>query len=141
MMAEKPDHLAAAIRLMEKGLSLFYSLALPRHSSWTRTSEFADLMRNGYFRADHPESFILMRLNDIVNRLGSALKQPELKTHDAVYRVKDEIDAMISARNETELDVLQAIRSRKFDQISVTIKLGYRRDQRRKRYSPRANGG
>jgi len=103
--------------------------------------EFADLMRNGYFRADHPESFILMRLNDIVNRLGSALKQPELKTHDAVYRVKDEIDAMISARNEAELDVLQAIRSRKFDQISVTIKLGYRRDQRRKRYSPRANGG
>ena len=84
--------------------------------------EFADLMRNGHFRADHPENFILMRLNDIVNKLRSALKQPELKAHDGVYRVMNEIDAMTSVRNQAEVDVLQAIRSRKFDQISLTIK-------------------
>jgi len=122
MMAEKADHLAAAVRLMEKGLSLYLLTDFAETFIIDSDLEFADLMRNGYFRADHPESFIFMRLNDIVNKLGSALKQPELKRHDRVYRVQNEIDAMISVRDQPEVDVLQAIRSRKFDQISVTIK-------------------
>lgn len=122
MMAEKADHLAVAVGLMEKGLTLYLLTDFAETFIINSDLEFADLMRNGYFRADHPNGFILLRLNDIVNKLGTALKQPELKPHDGVYRVKNEIDAMISVRNQAEVDVLQAIRSRKFDQISVKIK-------------------
>lgn len=123
MMAENADHLAAAIRLMEHGLAIYLLTDFGETFIMDSDLEFADLMQNGYFRADHPEAFVLIRLNDIVNRLLKALKTPlELKPHDGVYRVNAETLAAITVKTQTELDLLQAVRSREIDHVSVTVK-------------------
>ena len=123
MMTEKANHLAAAIRLMEYGLSVYLLTDFAETFMMDSDLDFADLLELGYFRADHPEAFILIRLNDIVNRLLQTLEEPlVLKPHDAFYRIKEEMDAAPTVKTQAELDLLQAVRSRNFDRITITLK-------------------
>ena len=128
MKDDERNHLSAAIRLMQLGLHVFLLTDLEETFVMDSDLEFTDLMRHGYFRVEEPpRPYIFLRLNPIVNRLLGALKDPiELKAHsfEGAYRTRAEVDAATSIKNLPELDLLQAARSGKFDQISVKMKNG-----------------
>lgn len=123
MMAKNADHLAAAIRLMEYGLSIYLLTDFAETFVMDSDLEFADLMELGYFRPDQSQAYVLIRVNDIVNRLLAALKEPvKIEPDDDLYRFKGELDLTRHVHTQAELDLLQAVRSRNFDQISITVK-------------------
>lgn len=87
MREDGADHLGAAVRLMDLGLTVYLLTDFAETFVMNSDLEFLDLMANGYFRADHPQAYVFLRLNDIVNRLLGALKEPlELRPNERVYR-------------------------------------------------------
>lgn len=125
MMGDGTDHLAAAIRLMQAGLHVFLLTDLEETFVMDSDLEFKDLMRDGFFRVDIVRPFHFLRLNHLVNNLLSALKEPiQLQPHDAVYRLAAEAQAAISCHTGPELDLLQAVRSGRFDRIEVLASNG-----------------
>lgn len=86
--------------------------------------EFEDYMTYGYFRADRPQAYIFMRLNDIAARLLESPDKVKSSIADGLYAVKMESRAAITVKNQPEIDLLQALRSGNFDHVSVKVKNG-----------------
>ena len=125
MMREKANHLATAIRLMAHGLHVFLLTDLKETFVMDSDLEFTDYMEHGYFRVEETRPFVFFRLNEIVNRLTGAMKKPmQLKPRDGVYQQKAKLDAALAVRTLPEFHVLRALRSGKYDRVSVGIKQG-----------------
>jgi DNA-binding transcriptional MerR regulator len=125
MATEGANHFEAAVQLMSLGLHVYLLTDFEHTFVMDSDLEFTDLMQHGYFRADETRPFIFMQLNEIANRLLGVLEKPihlKAETTGRLYRVKAEGDASITVRNQPEIDLLHAIRSGKFDQISVSLK-------------------
>jgi DNA-binding transcriptional MerR regulator len=119
------DHLHAATRFMQNGLTVFLLTDLKETFVMDSDLEFLDLMTNGYFRADVPQGYIFIRVNDIVNRLLSAAKNPvELKPSNRFYELKAEADAATTACTLAEMKILQLLRREDCDRIGVQLKKG-----------------
>jgi hypothetical protein len=125
MRKEGADHLHAAVELMNLGLSVYLLTDFKETFVMDSDLEFEDLMTYGYFRADHPQAYVFIRLNDIVNRLLSALKpQFELKPSNAVYHSVMKGRAKVTACTPAEMRLLEFVRQSKCDQIKVQLKDG-----------------
>nr|ADI23838.1 hypothetical protein [uncultured gamma proteobacterium HF4000_48E10] len=125
MMQEGADHLAAAIRLMAHGLHVFLLTDLKETFVMDSDLEFRDYMELGYFRVEETRPYVFFRLNEIVNRLLGATKEPmKLKPHDDVYGQKGRLDAALAVRTMPEFHVLRAVRSGKYDRVVVEVKEG-----------------
>ena len=125
MTQEGPNHLAAAIELMAAGLHVFLLTDLEETFVMDSDLTFMDYMRVGYFRVEETRPYIFLRLNEIVNRLLGAMKDAaHLEPRDDLYRARRQVGAAISVRTAPELDLLQAIRSGKFDRVEVKVKEG-----------------
>ncbi len=125
MMQDEANHLAAAIRLMKHGLHVFLLTDLEETFVMDSDLEFADYMRHGYFRVEETRPYIFLRLNEVVNRLLAATTEPApLKPHGGAYRVKNSVDAAITVHTAAEFELLQAVRSGRFDRVEVKLKGG-----------------
>ena len=125
MMQEGANHLAAAIRLMTHGLHVFLLSDLKETFVMDSDLEFRDYMELGYFRVEETRPFVFFRLNEIVNRLTGAMKEPmQLKPHDDVYGQKGRLDAALAVRTLPEFYVLRALRSGKYDRVVVEVNEG-----------------
>jgi DNA-binding transcriptional MerR regulator len=118
------DHLRAAIDLMQLGLSVYLLTDFKETFVMDSDLEFLDMMRIGYFRMDVPCAYIFIRLNDIVNRMFTATKTPELKPNNRVYFLKEVAQAEITACTPTEMKVLQLLRREDCDRVTVLFKYG-----------------
>ena len=126
MMEPEPvNHLAAMVKLMELGLHVFLLTDLEETFVMDSDLEFTDYMQLGCFRAEETRPYIFLPLNKIVNRLLGAMKNPaHLEPRDDLYRATAQTREAISIRTTPELDLLQAIRSGKFDRVEVKLKGG-----------------
>ena len=125
MKPEPVNHLAAMVKLMALGLHVFLLTDLEETFVMDSDLEFTDYMGLGYFRAEETRPYIFLPLNNIVNRLLGAMKKPvPLEPRDDLYRARAQADAALSVRTAPELDVLQAIRSGKFDRVEVKVRGG-----------------
>ncbi len=124
MMREDADHFQAALELMSFGLNIFLLTDFKETFVMDSDLEFEDYMTYGYFRADRPQAYIFMRLNDIAARLLESPDKVKSSIADGLYAVKMESRAAITVKNQPEIDLLQALRSGNFDHVSVKVKNG-----------------
>jgi DNA-binding transcriptional MerR regulator len=124
MLRKDADHFQVALELMSYGLNIFLLTDFKETFVMDSDLEFEDYMTYGYFRADRPQSYIFMRLNDIAARLLESPEKVKSSVTEGLYAVKYESRAAITVKNQPEIDLLQALRSGKFDQVSVKVKDG-----------------
>ena len=125
MKPEPVNHLAAMVKLMTRGLSVFLLTDLEETFVMDSDLEFTDYMQLGFFRPEGTRPYIFLPLNKIVNRLLGAMKEPmQLKRHDDVYGEKGRLDAALAVRTMPEFHVLRAVRSGKYDRVVVEVKEG-----------------
>ncbi len=124
MASEEADHFAAAVRMMSFGFHVFLLTDFETTFVMDSDLEFNDLMQHGYFRDEDTKPFIFLRLNGIVNRLLSLLKEPiEIRPDDAIYDTIS-VHKALDVHTQAELDLLQAVRSGHFDQVTVKLNHG-----------------
>ena len=124
MKKDDTDHFDASVRYMNRGLTIFLLTDFEDTFIVGSDIEFEDLMTSGCFRADHPQAYVFLRLNDIVNRLLSELKEPELKPCEDIYEKLHSANAQITACTVAEMKVLDLLRQRNHDQITIRLKDG-----------------
>jgi len=124
----KPDpvnHLTEMVELMVFGLHVFLLTDLEETFMMGSDLEFTDYMRVGYFRPEGTRPFIFLPLNKIVNQLFGAFKKPaHMEPNHDLYQNRLQVEAATTVRTAPELDLLQAIRSGKFDRVEVKVKDG-----------------
>ena len=124
MAQEEANHFAAAVQMMSLGLHVFLMTDFETTFVMGSDLEFNDLMQHGFFRVEDTKPFIFLRLNEIVNRQLSMLKDPiEIEANDTVYNAIFRHKAL-GVHTQPELDLLQAVRSGEFDRIEVKLRDG-----------------
>ena len=124
MAQEEANHFAAAVKMMSLGLHVFLMTDFETTFVMDSDLEFNDLMQHGFFRVEDTKPFIFLRLNEIVNRQLSMLKDPiEIEANDTVYNAIFRHKAL-GVHTQPELDLLQAVRSGEFDRIEVKLRDG-----------------
>jgi DNA-binding transcriptional MerR regulator len=119
------DHLYAAAEMMNLGLSVYLLTDFKETFVMDSDLEFEIRMTYGHFREDHPQAYVFIRLNDIVNRLLGALREPlELKPSNALYRSVLKVRAKITACTPAEMKLLELVRQSKCDQVRIQLKDG-----------------
>ncbi len=126
MCQDGVDHCRAAFKLMNLGLSVYLLTDFKATFVLNSDLELESLMGDGYFRDDRPQEYIFLRLNDIVNRLLGCLKEPmeELKPDNNLYREIAKDRARITARTLAEQKLLDFIRRKNVDKITVSLQSG-----------------
>lgn len=125
MLQERSNHLAAAIGLMRHGLHVFLLTDLEKTFIMDSDLEFEDLLHCGQFRVEETRPYILLRLNEVVNRLLAATKKPiRLKPSNLVYAAHAKMESELRVQTVPEFDLLQAVRSAQFNRVEVTFRDG-----------------
>ncbi len=84
--------------------------------------EFADLWEMGFFGAASEKGYVLVPLNALVNRLLSCLKEPvELEAHGRGHEIMQQVRAMHQLLSREEAMVLEAVRSKDFESVTVEL--------------------
>lgn len=125
MFQQDADHFAAAVEMMAMGMSVLLLTDLSKTFVMDSDLEMEDLLKLGYFRHEEGQGYILLKLNPLVNRLLSCLKEPfQLRIHDRFYAVvRDTLGAM-RVRSVEEFEVLELVRKGEFRRVSVLLKGG-----------------
>ena len=125
MLQEKADHLRFAMEQMAMGMSVWLLTDLHETFIMDTDLEFDDLFRHGFFRGDHPQGFVLLNVNSIVNRMleskGLPIRPISL---DGVYAHVASVRSALQVRNSEEWQVLQSLRQRTFRRVTVEMKDG-----------------
>lgn len=125
MLRPGRNHIAAAARLMGYGLHVFLLTDLEKTFVLDSDLEFTAMFEAGYFRSENGLPFLLVRLNEVVNRLLGALKDPvHLQTTDTLYDTVAKSNAARTISSEAEFELLAAIRSGKYDRIEIRTRDG-----------------
>ncbi len=84
--------------------------------------EFEDMMRLGYFGGEHEEAFALVKINPIVNRMLSFLKNPiQLPLHGAARELLRRYHLELRPVTPEQQEVLDIISSGSFDRLELTL--------------------
>lgn len=126
MQEERTTHLEEAYKsISDFGFNIWLLTDCKTTFIMQSDLEFESLFGMGFFRADEPRGYILLRINPIVNKILSCLTTPiELKTHDRVYRVIRQVKNEASSQCVEELEVLRLIRDGSYKHINVRLKNG-----------------
>src|SRR5215467_6686696 len=126
MCKESANHFRAAFKLMNVGLSVYLLTDFKKTFVLASDLKFQELLGNGYFRADHPQGYVFLRLNDIVNRLLGHLKEPmeEIRSDNRLYREIAEDYARITARTLAEEKILNFLRGKDINKVTVFFQSG-----------------
>jgi len=125
MQGGQRNHFRDSVRLMERGVHVFLLTDFETTFILDSDLEFRDMMDVGGFRVDETRAFIFLRVNGIVNRLLGAMKDPipplEAFYEGGLYESAAKVRAATTINTEAELDLLQAVRSGRFHEVTVTI--------------------
>lgn len=126
MRKEGADHLRAAFKLMNLGLSVYLLTDFEETFVLDSDLEFEDLMSYGYFRDDRPQSYVFLRLNDLVNRVLACFKEPmeEIKPDAELYRQIAQDRARRTVRTRAEKEILDFVRKRDINKITISLQGG-----------------
>jgi len=126
MLQEKANHFSAAADMMSVlGLSVFILTNFKSTFIMENELEFADLWKWGAFHDEEQDSFALLHVNPLVNRLLAALKTPiKLRNHDSGRAASFRMDELLTAKSQEEIDLLRLVRNPNYTKLEVTLKDG-----------------
>ncbi|MCY3819290.1 MAG: MerR family transcriptional regulator [Gammaproteobacteria bacterium] len=122
MLQEGADHLRAAAEIMSHGMAVVLLTDLKETFVMDSDMEIEDLLHLGYFRHEGPQSYLLIKLNPLVNRFLGCLKEPVmLSIDDEMYGLIRNIRGEMSIRNQEELEVFRLLRSGDYRKVVVHL--------------------
>jgi hypothetical protein len=126
MLQDGADHFRAAVELMALGMSVLLFTDLSETFVMDTDAEIEDMLRLGWLRAEEPQSYCLLKLNPLVNRVLACLKEPvELKVTDRVYSVIRQARSETHVKTPEELGVLGLLRDPANRKVTVHFKDGH----------------
>lgn len=123
MLAEDADHLSEAARLMAR-LDTGVWLIADFDETFIMASEvdLDILVQQGLLRGEGQAGYVFLRVNPLVNRILSALKDPVvLPKHGRGYEILRLMREQMGVRSAEEFEVLQLIRSGEFASVEVVL--------------------
>jgi DNA-binding transcriptional MerR regulator len=121
MLQDDANHFLAAVRMMERGLAVLIFTDFCENFNMDSDFDIADLLKLGYCTREEPQSYVLLSVNSIVNKMLAALKKPvRLNISEATYRALASASAEVRVRDTAELAVLQAMRRPNVSRLKIT---------------------
>jgi hypothetical protein len=121
MLQKGADHFSAAVKMMTHGLAVLILTDLSQQFDMDYDRGIGDLLDMGYCRYDKRQSYVLLLVNPIINKMLMALKKPaRLEISDATYAEQSDAQAVAKAHNTAELEVLRLMREPNISKITVT---------------------
>jgi hypothetical protein len=121
MLQEGADHFSAAVEMMKHGLAVLILTDLSYQFDMDTDFAIGDLLDMGYCRYDKPQSYVLLLVNPIINKMLAALKGPmRLDMSDTIYDALGNAQAGTRVRDTAELEVLTLMRQPNISRIAVT---------------------
>jgi DNA-binding transcriptional MerR regulator len=121
MLQDGADHFSAALRMMKHGLAVLILTDLSHQFDMDADFAIGNLLDMGHCRYDEPQSYVLLLVNPIINKMLTALKEPiRLGICNATYDAVSNADAATRVRDTAELEVLKLMRQPNISRIAVT---------------------
>jgi len=121
MLQEGADHFSVAFEMMKHGLAVLILTDLSHQFDMDADFAIGDLLDMGYCRYDKPQSYVLLLVNPIINKMLAALKEPmQLDISDTIYDSLGHARAATRVRDTAELEVLKVMRQPNISKITVT---------------------
>lgn len=125
MLEKEANHLKFAIDyIVNLGVNIYLLTDLKETFIMHTDLEIEDLFRHGFFRGDEEQSYLLININPLVNKLLSLKGLPPLKTSDMVYDQMHKYHEQTTARSNGEAEILKLIRDDKYRQVVIHLKDG-----------------
>jgi DNA-binding transcriptional MerR regulator len=123
MLQEEADHLASAIQLMGLlGMGVWLLTDFEKTFIMDSELEFDSLWNMGFFGGDSEQTYVLLKVNPIVNRLLACRKEPvHLEAHG---RGRELMHLTVGSNTPEEDEVLELIRSGDFEKVEVMVPNG-----------------
>jgi hypothetical protein len=120
MLQPGANHFQAATKLMERGLAVLILTDLREQFDMDSDNAIGELFCSGYCRYDKPQSYSLLLVNPIINKMLKALKTPvQLKISDQAYKAMDAAQSATRVCNTVELEILQQLRRPDISRITI----------------------
>jgi hypothetical protein len=111
MLQRKANHFFSAVRMMRHGMAVLILTDLARQFDMDCDFAIGDLLRSGYCRYDKPQSYLLLLVNPIINKMLGALMNPiRLEISDPIYDVLMASEGAARVRDTAELAVIETMR-------------------------------
>jgi hypothetical protein len=109
--------------MMSHGLAVFILTDLSQQFEMDTDCEIGRLLESGYCRYDEPQSYALILVNPLVNKMLAALKKPtRLDISDGAYDALQNADYLMRVHDTAELAVLELMRRPNLFKFSVIQK-------------------
>jgi hypothetical protein len=121
MLQEGADHFSAAVEMMKHGLAVLILTDFSHQFDMDADFAIGDLLGMGYCRYDEPQSYVLLLVNPMINKMLAALKEPmRLDISDTAYDALGGAQAATRVRDTAELEVLKLMRQPNISKMTVT---------------------
>ena len=121
MLQYGANHFSAALEMMKRGLAVLILTDLSRQFDMDADFAIGDLINMGYCRYDEPQSYVLILVNPIINKMLLALKDPvRLEINETIYDALIDVKASVTVRDTAELEVLKLMRQSNVSKINIT---------------------
>jgi DNA-binding transcriptional MerR regulator len=126
MLQDGANHFLAAVEKMKHGLAVLILTDLTSQFDMDADHAIGELLSLGYCRYDKPQSYVLLLVNPLVNKMLAALKDPvQLQISDTAYNALVDVQAARQVGNEAELAVLETMRQSNCSKFTV-VQMGYK---------------
>jgi DNA-binding transcriptional MerR regulator len=120
MVQDGANHFLAAVEMMRDGLAVLLLTDLREQFEMNSDFEISDLVRLGYCRSDEDQSYVLLLVNPIINKMLAALKSPiRLEISEKVYDALLGAAAVTRVRDTAEFAVLETMRAANTSKVTV----------------------
>lgn len=120
MLQDGANHFLAAVEMMRDGLAVLLLTDLREQFEMNSDFEISDLLRFGYCRYDEEQSYVLLLVNPIINKMLAALKNPiRLEISEKVYDALLGAVAATRVRDTAEFAVLETMREANTSKVTV----------------------
>jgi DNA-binding transcriptional MerR regulator len=121
MLQDGANHFSAAVKKMRYGLAVLILTDLRQQFDMDSDSAIGDLLDMGYCRYDEPQSYVLLLVNPLINKMLVMLQKPmRLEISDTAYDALSDARAALRVRDTAELEVLRLMRQPNVSKITVT---------------------
>jgi hypothetical protein len=120
MLQDGANHFVAAVEKMRHGMAVLILTDLSQQFDMDSDFAIGDLLRLGYCRYDDDQSYVLLLVNPIINKMLAALKNPtRLAISDKTYDALSAAEAATRVRDTAELAVLETMRQPNTSEFTV----------------------
>ena len=120
MLEDEANHYSAAVEMMRLGLAVVIFTDLNEQFEMNLDSVIGNSIRLGYCRYDEPQSYVLLLVNPIINKmLAAQMEATRLEISDKSYYELRAAEAATRVRDTAELAVLEAMRHPNTSQLTV----------------------